>query len=43
VDTRTSLAATATEFVIATELDVFEGDQLVHRLARTCSVPRDGA
>jgi uncharacterized protein len=43
VDTRTSLAATATEFVIATELDVFEGDQLVHRLARTCSVPRDGS
>ena len=42
-DTRTSLAATATEFVITTELEVFEGVRLVHRLARTCSVPRDGA
>jgi putative CocE/NonD family hydrolase len=42
-ETRTSLAATLTEFVVSTELDVFEGDQVVHRVSRTRSIPRDGA
>ncbi|MEO9175942.1 MAG: CocE/NonD family hydrolase C-terminal non-catalytic domain-containing protein, partial [Gaiellales bacterium] len=42
-DTRTSLSATATEFVLSTELEVFEGDELVHRISRTRSFPRDGA
>ena len=41
-ETRTSLSATATEFVVATELEVFEGDQCVHRLVRSVSIPRDG-
>jgi hypothetical protein len=43
VETRTSLAATATEFVLGTELEVFEGEQLVHRISRNLSIPRDGA
>jgi putative CocE/NonD family hydrolase len=42
-ETRTSLAATATDFVVTTELDVFERDRLVHRSARTRTIPRDGA
>jgi uncharacterized protein len=42
-ETRTSLAATATDFVVSTELEVFEGDRSVHRISRTRSIPRDGA
>ena len=41
-ETRTSLSATATDFVVSTELEVFEGDERVHRLERTISIPRDG-
>jgi hypothetical protein len=42
-ETRTSISATATEFVVATELEAFEGDERVHRLVRSVSIPRDGA
>lgn len=41
-ETRTSLSATATDFIVSTELEVFEGDERVHRLERTISIPRDG-
>jgi putative CocE/NonD family hydrolase len=41
-ETRTSLSATATDFILGTELEVFEGDERVHRLERTISIPRDG-
>jgi putative CocE/NonD family hydrolase len=41
-ETRTSLSATATDFIVGTELEVFEGDERVHRLERTISIPRDG-
>jgi putative CocE/NonD family hydrolase len=42
-ETRTSLSATATAFVVETGLKVFEGDECIHRLARSVSIPRDGA
>ena len=41
-ETRTSLSATATDFIVRTELEVFDGDERVHRLERTISIPRDG-
>ena len=41
-ETRTSLSATATDFILSTELEVFEGEERVHRLERTVSIPRDG-
>jgi putative CocE/NonD family hydrolase len=41
-ETRTSISATATEFVVATELEVFEGAERVHRLVRSVAIPRDG-
>jgi putative CocE/NonD family hydrolase len=41
-ETRTSLSATATDFIVSTELEVFESDERVHRLERTISIPRDG-
>jgi len=40
--TRTSLSATATDFILQTGLEVFEGDEKVHALERTISIPRDG-
>ena len=42
-ETRTSLSATATEFVVESGLEVFEGDECIHRLARSISIPREGA
>jgi hypothetical protein len=39
---RTSLAATATVFVLGTELEALEGDDVVHRISRTTTYPRDG-
>jgi hypothetical protein len=42
-DTRTSLAATATEFVVTTELSAYEGDELVHHREQTTAFPREGA
>ena len=42
-ETRTSLSATATDFIVSTGLEVFEGDERVHQLERTISIPRDGA
>jgi uncharacterized protein len=42
-ETKTSLSATATEFIVTTGLEVFEGAECVHRLARVVSIPRDGA
>jgi putative CocE/NonD family hydrolase len=41
-ETRTALSATATEFVIETDLEVFDGDESIYRLVRTMTVPRDG-
>jgi putative CocE/NonD family hydrolase len=41
-EARTSLSATATDFVVSTDLRVFEGDREVHRLERTIAIPRDG-
>ena len=42
-ETRTSLSATATEFIVRTGLEVFEGEETVHQLEREISIPRDGA
>jgi putative CocE/NonD family hydrolase len=41
-ETRTSLSATASDFIVHTDLEVFEGDMPVHRLERTISITRDG-
>jgi hypothetical protein len=32
----------ATDFIVHTDLEVFEGDTSVHRLEPTISIPRDG-
>jgi hypothetical protein len=42
-ETRTSLSATTTDFIVETNLEVFEGDSCVHRLSGTTAIPRDGA
>jgi len=42
-ETRTSLSATATDFIVETHLEVFEGDASIHHLSRTTAIPRDGA
>ncbi len=42
-ETRTSLSAAATEFIVQTGLEVFEDGETVHQLERTISIPCDGA
>jgi hypothetical protein len=42
VHTRTALTATATHFLLTTELDAYEGDLRVHASRRSVEIPRDG-
>lgn len=42
VKTKTSVTATADDFIVTTELDAYEGDVRVHAGRRQVQIPRDG-